>query len=436
MWKDGIRYTTHEEVQRWLCRSCGYRFSDSKVEVNIIKKSLVLPNPVHNLGELDVVNLGPSEKGLKDSALTLCKDVGSHRFSIVGKAINEFLPNNRECQVCVNKGKMKNLATVETQTKTDAGAPLDIKGCLVNCEAKMILQGLKPETILGRLRALRLLMKRGADLLNPYDVFKAIDHAKRYNKVTKQIEEDKEWTDGTKAIAAQAYKAFCATTDIKIPEDVNFNKWSKLTQKLPWLPLEEEINALIVGSSKKVATFLQLLKEVWCRAGEAWQLDWTDVDVERHIISINSPEKHGLPRQFKVSQKLIAMLNRLPKTSERVFGNATLHGFRRNFMQQRKRIAHKLQNPRILKITFHTLRHWGASMEYHRTKMLLHVKERLGHRHVASTEIYTHLVNFESDEFYVKRASTKEEEDSLIEAGFEFIRYDSIHNEAIYRKRK
>ena len=91
---------------------------------------------------------------------------------------------------------------------------------------------------------------------------------------------------------------------------------------------------------------------------------------------------------------------------------------------------------KVLKITFHTLRDWGASMEYHRTTSLMHVKERLGHRHVASTEIYTHLINFESDEFYVKRASTKEEEDSLIEAGFEFIRYDSTHDEAIYRKRK
>jgi len=26
-WKDGIRYTRFGEVQRYLCRDCGYRFS-------------------------------------------------------------------------------------------------------------------------------------------------------------------------------------------------------------------------------------------------------------------------------------------------------------------------------------------------------------------------------------------------------------------------
>jgi transposase-like protein len=26
-WKDGIRYTRYGEVQRYMCRDCGYRFS-------------------------------------------------------------------------------------------------------------------------------------------------------------------------------------------------------------------------------------------------------------------------------------------------------------------------------------------------------------------------------------------------------------------------
>jgi integrase len=375
------------------------------------------------------------KESLNDLPFTVSEDIGSHEVTVIGKQLNSFPSYNSKHQVCASEGEAKNLATVESRQKWAAGATADVNGYLINCEAKMILKGLKPETILGRLRALRLLMKRGANLLDPYSVFKAIDHAKRYDPVAKTLL-DKEWSDGAKALAAQAYKIFCITAGIQIPEEVNFGKWSKFTQKIPWLPLEEEINALIVGSSKKVAAFLQLLKEVWCRAGEGWQLKWADVDQAHNLITINSPEKNGLPRQFKVSDRLIAMLNRLPKKNERVFGDATLQGFRRNFMQQRKRIAYKLQNPRILKITFHTLRHWGASMEYHRTKVLMHVKERLGHRSILSTEIYTHLLNFESDEYHVKRASTREEENSLIEAGFEFIRYDTTHNEAIYRKRK
>jgi integrase len=297
----------------------------------------------------------------------------------------------------------------------------------------MVLKGLKPKTILRRLSVLRLLMKRGANLLDPVSVFKAIDHAKRYDHATKELL-DKEWTEGSKANAAQAYKTFCEIIGIQIPKDLNFNKWSRRHQKLPWIPLEKEIDALIAGCSRKVAAFLQLLKETWCRSGEAWRLEWTDVDPEHSVITINSPEKNGLPRQFKVSSKLIVMLNALPKKGHRVFGSSTLTKLRQNFMIQRARIAHKLANPRIKRITFHTLRHWGATMEYHRTKDILHVQERLGHRSITSTLVYTHLVNFEGDEYHTATSKSLKEDEELLKTGFEYVtERDGVK---IYRKRK
>jgi transposase-like protein len=30
VWKDGIRYTNYGEVQRYICRDCGYRFSSKQ----------------------------------------------------------------------------------------------------------------------------------------------------------------------------------------------------------------------------------------------------------------------------------------------------------------------------------------------------------------------------------------------------------------------
>ncbi|MCJ7423589.1 hypothetical protein MUP01_04885 [Candidatus Bathyarchaeota archaeon] len=30
LYKDGLRYTNTESLQRWLCRNCGHRFSDKK----------------------------------------------------------------------------------------------------------------------------------------------------------------------------------------------------------------------------------------------------------------------------------------------------------------------------------------------------------------------------------------------------------------------
>ena len=61
------------------------------------------------------------------------------------------------------------------------------------------------------------------------------------------------------------------------------------------------------------------------------------------------------------------------------------------FSQQRKRIAKKLQNPRLQRITFHTFRHWKATMEYHRTKDNLYVKQVLGHKRIENTLIYVQL---------------------------------------------
>ena len=88
------------------------------------------------------------------------------------------------------------------------------------------------------------------------------------------------------------------------------------------------------------------------------------------------------------------------------------------------------------KITFHTFRHFGATMLYAKTKNLIYVQEKLGHRNIQNTMVYTHLINFESDEYHSQHAKTLAEEDKLIEAGFEFVRYDTREDVAIYRKRK
>ena len=46
----------------------------------------------------------------------------------------------------------------------------------------------------------------------------------------------------------------------------------------------------------------------------------------------------------------------------------------------------------------------------------------LGHKKLENTEIYTHLINFESDEWHVSTAEGLEEEKKIIEAGFEYVK--------------
>jgi len=73
-------------------------------------------------------------------------------------------------------------------------------------------------------------------------------------------------------------------------------------------------------------------------------------------------------------------------------------------------------------------------MECHKTKDILHVMQLLGHKNIRNILVYTHLVNWEPDEFVSKVASNQKEVTELIEAGFEFV----LQKEglAYFRKRK
>jgi integrase len=100
-------------------------------------------------------------------------------------------------------------------------------------------------------------------------------------------------------------------------------------------------------------------------------------------------------------------------------------------------LAFKLQNPNLRKITMHTFRHFYACKLYHSTKDILLVKERLGHRNIQNTMVYTQIVEWDQPNQWIpRRPTTTKEEDELIEAGFEYVRFDDKLNVPIYRKRK
>jgi len=113
------------------------------------------------------------------------------------------------------------------------------------------------------------------------------------------------------------------------------------------------------------------------------------------------------------------MLNSLPKTSLRVFGDTTRMTDNKNFYCQRKRLANKPGNPKLLQIGFHTLRHWKATMLYHQTKDILYVKEFLGHKNINSTLKYVQIAKVvfgasANDEFICKVAEKPEEVSELM----------------------
>jgi integrase len=209
---------------------------------------------------------------------------------------------------------------------------------------------------------------------------------------------------------------------------------------LPYIPKEADINELISGLSGPVGTFCLLLKETGCRPCEGWAAEWTHIDMERNAIVIRAGKK-SRSRELRISNVLVGRLNQLPKGGKYVFHDGKkppidgLKDFTRTFQKERKRISVKCANANLQLISLRTLRHYKGTMEYHRTRDIVHVQRLLGHRSIQNTLRYVRLVNFpDEDEFTSKVATSQKEITELIEAGFDFVlQKDRL---AYFRKRK
>jgi len=380
VWKDGLRYVRRGNVpiQRLLCRKCGFRYSESS-------------RPVQNV-DRQILN-----------------------------STSAYVSTRR---VCAADGAVTNLVEVETRTmEKAAGAtltPLDFKGKLVEFTWFMRKEGYASSTIKCRREIIQTMINRGMgpQLLNP-------DAIKSY--IAKQS-----WDSGFKRNAVHAYTTFLA---------MHGKSWSpphyKQTEKLPFIPLESEINQLITTTGKRMSIFLQGLKETGADPGELFALEWIDINPQTRNLTINHPVKGHNPRILRVSRDLIDRMNTLPKTEDKVF-RGKIESLRRNYQDQRKTAARKFNNPRFLKIKLITFRHWKGTWEYHKTKDVYHVKKLLGHKSLRSTEIYINLEQavFDDikDEYVVKVAATLDEASKLLEVGFEYV--TDMDGKKLFRKPK
>jgi integrase len=171
------------------------------------------------------------------------------------------------------------------------------------------------------------------------------------------------------------------------------------------------------------------------------ELTWLkikDINLQNGITHITGA-KHTVGRIGKLKPNTIQMLkqyinkkdlnqdDRIFPTQSRYIGTCYRH--------LRNALAKKLQDPTIQQIRLYDFRHFYATMEYHKTKDLLHVKARLGHKDLRTTLRYTQLIEtLENDEYHCKTATNIKEATQLIENGFEYV--TEIDGTKLFRKRK
>lgn len=306
--------------------------------------------------------------------------------------------------------------TSATETKTVAGdlerLPQDVKGLITKYMAYLEKEGYCTESSYPRY--LKTLVNLGANLIDPENVKETLGKHKVKN--------------GTKMVFVAAYDAFTKMQKIQ---------WEPPTyhqeEHLPWIPEEKELDCLIAAAhSRKMATYLQCLKETFTDPSEALRIEWTDISGT--TITINHPVKHHDPRLMEVSEKLIAMINTLPRKSERVFAT-NYANISRSYYKLRRRVANDQMNPRLLKIELRTFRHWGATMiAYYTNGNVLTVKKLLGLKKLENVMKYIGLINFKDDQFEVASATTVDEAKNLLATGFTYIQ--EIKGIMLYRRPK
>lgn len=424
IWKDGLRYHGDQAVQRFLCRACGYRFSEPDVKVHVAAEPTELLNPSADLTE-EMVGDGEVslEERLNSRFLFRSKNVRSQgskpHITNLGKGLNNFPSYNSDCRVCDSERGSKNLATVETAKDRLAGATLDAKGKLVEFAWYLKKKGRSEATIRTYSSYLDIIQKQNINLLDAEAVKEFIsEHFKDRN---------------TKHLVVCAYDAF-----LKFLGGTWDKPEYKKEHRQAFIPTDEELQIAVNTGFRKTIVFNSLLYETGARCNEAERLEWTDLDAERCKVTIKA-SKDGSSRTLTVSRKLMNMLLSLPRTNKTVFPPLLTGSRRSNFWKKMQMLARIHDNPRFLKIHFHTFRHCKALREYHKTKNMQHVKKVLGHKSILTTQIYVELYteiygDLKPEDYTCEIASSVEEAKKLIEAGFEYV--CELDGEKLFRKVK
>lgn len=149
---------------------------------------------------------------------------------------------------------------------------------------------------------------------------------------------------------------------------------------------EDKLYKALLKSPKYLSDIVTMALQTGMRKGEILNLKWDNIDFEFGFIEILE-SKSGKSRKIPISDKLLSVLNSIPKTSEYVF---TLNGNKIGDIKKCWNTA--LKNAGITNFRFHDLRHTVATRMVEKGIDLVVVKELLGHADISTTMRYAHAV--------------------------------------------
>lgn len=151
----------------------------------------------------------------------------------------------------------------------------------------------------------------------------------------------------------------------------------------------EEIDSLLKSSSSDVRPVFAALVWTGMRKSECFRLRWSDVDLERRVITLLET-KNGKSRDIPITEDLYEVLRRVPRhiKSEYVFCRPDGQPWKDLRGSLKAAVARAgIGKP----VTLHTLRHTFASHLVMSGVELLTVMELMGHSTLDMVQRYAHL---------------------------------------------
>jgi integrase len=377
VWRDGIRSQMFGlPIQRWLCRNCSFRFSDPE-------------------------DVARAKKAFEDVQTIESKSI---------KSASDYTINR---QICVNDVKETKTLAAEKQIVSTIPQinQVDPKSAIVDFLWQLKRKNYSEDTIKPYGYNLNAIVKLGINLFDPQSF------------IDKMTELGDTKTNIRKLNLRKAYKSFLNYHKIEaiIPR-------YKYKRPIPYVPSEKFLDQLIAScQSEQLLVFLLTLKETGARPGEAFQIEWNDIDITNKTINISHPEKGSNPRILPISDNLVKKLLELPHVKANfIFNYKNKKNLSNSFRTMRDRAIQKLSNPELRKIDFYTFRYWRATEEYDRShKDFEAVMYLLGHNSLRYVLLYKQLSKIRhfgrGEQYIVREAKTKKDCIALLADGFEHV---------------
>lgn len=208
--------------------------------------------------------------------------------------------------------------------------------------------------------------------------------------------EAREWKPSTRnrwqAAFSLVYRVGVENEKIDRNPAAGIRRKTENNARVRFLSRDEEaaLRKVIASRFPKFLPQLDLSLHTGMRAAEQFELEWTQVDVERRILTLNKT-KNGTTRHIPLNSTALAALEALRKASSgpRVFPSARnedegLRGARGWFLSA-------LEDAGVKDYTWHCNRHTFASRLVMAGVDIRTVGELLGHKSLSMTMRYSHL---------------------------------------------